>query len=56
MPQYHVGHMDHLNAIALRVATHQGLELAGYSYEGVGIPDSIRSAEAAAERMVESII
>jgi oxygen-dependent protoporphyrinogen oxidase len=52
MPQYAVGHLDRVTSIEARVATLPGLALAGAAYRGVGIPDSIRSGEAAAESVV----
>jgi oxygen-dependent protoporphyrinogen oxidase len=52
MPQYDVGHLDRVAAIEARVAGWPGLGLAGGAYRGVGIPDCIRSGEAAAERIV----
>lgn len=51
MPQYHVGHLDRVSTIESLVAQFPGLELAGNAYRGVGIPDSIASGEAAAERV-----
>lgn len=51
MPQYHVGHLERVAAIEARVAGLAGLELAGNAYHGVGIPDCILSAEAAAQRL-----
>ncbi len=53
MPQYHVGHLDRVASIESRVAGLLGLELAGNAYRGVGIPDSIASGEAAAERVLK---
>ena len=49
MPQYEVGHLDRVNEIERLVAGLPGLALAGNSYRGAGIPDCIRSGEAAAE-------
>ena len=51
MPQYHVGHLDRVQRIEDRLAGHHGLELAGNAYIGVGIPDSIASGYAAADRL-----
>lgn len=51
MPQYHVGHLDRVATIESLVAQFPGLELAGNALRGVGIPDSIASGEAAAERV-----
>lgn len=53
MPQYHVGHLDLAREIEQRVAALDGLELAGNACHGVGIPDSISSGYAAAERMAD---
>ena len=55
MPQYHVGHLERVARIRQAVATHPGLYLAGNAYEGVGVPDSIHSAEQAAESLVNSL-
>ncbi len=49
MPQYTLGHLDCVNKIDERVATHPGMFLAGASYRGVGIPDCINSGTRAAE-------
>jgi oxygen-dependent protoporphyrinogen oxidase len=53
MPQYQVGHLARVEAIELGLRRHPGLALAGAGYRGVGIPDCIRSGEAAAERLLE---
>ena len=52
MPQYEVGHLDRVNEIEKLVSKIPGLTLAGNSYRGAGIPDCIRSGEAAAESMI----
>jgi protoporphyrinogen/coproporphyrinogen III oxidase len=52
MPQYHLGHLERVRWIKERVAQLTGLALAGNAYEGVGIPQCIRSGEQAAERVV----
>ena len=52
MPQYNVGHSEILLNINKLMSKHLNLELAGNSYEGVGIPDCIRSGEKAAENIV----
>ncbi len=51
MPQYHVGHLDLVAQIQASVERHPGLELAGNSYNGVGIPVCLAGGQAAAERM-----
>ena len=52
MPQYEVGHLDRVKAIENEVKNLPGLALAGNSYRGAGIPDCIRSGEAAAESLI----
>jgi len=54
MPQYHVGHGQRIERIRRLVAEHPGIELAGKSYDGVGIPSCIRSGELAADRLLSS--
>ena len=51
MPQYYIGHLDRVRRIFELMATVPGIELAGSAYHGVGIPDSIQSAERAAEAL-----
>jgi protoporphyrinogen/coproporphyrinogen III oxidase len=48
MPQYHVGHLDLVAGIQERAGRLSGLQLAGNSYTGTGIPDCVRSGEEAA--------
>ena len=52
MPQYHLGHLERVRRIKERLAQLPGLALAGNAYEGVGIPQCVRSGEQAAERVV----
>jgi oxygen-dependent protoporphyrinogen oxidase len=54
MPQYVVGHLARVDAIEGRLARYPGLVLAGAAYRGIGVPDCIRSGEAAAERVLTS--
>ena len=49
MPQYELGHLDRVQAIESEIKELPGLALAGNAYRGAGIPDCIRSGEAAAE-------
>jgi protoporphyrinogen/coproporphyrinogen III oxidase len=49
MPQYEVGHLDRVQAIEDEAKSLRGLAIAGNAYRGAGIPDCIRSGEAAAE-------
>lgn len=55
MPQFHVGHLDLVSRIELRLKAHRGLSLAGNSYRGVGIPDCIHSGELAADSVLRDL-
>jgi oxygen-dependent protoporphyrinogen oxidase len=52
MPQYHLGHLDRVQEIESLASEHSGLELAGNSYRGVGIPACIQSGFEATDRLV----
>jgi oxygen-dependent protoporphyrinogen oxidase len=54
MAQYTVGHGARVREIQARSAAIPGLHLAGNAYEGIGIPDCIRTGRAAARRIVGS--
>ncbi len=51
MAQYHLGHLPRIALIRRCEARLPGLALVGNGYEGVGIPDVIAQAAAAAERL-----
>lgn len=53
MPQYHVGHLDRVKLIESLIAELPGLELAGKSYRGVGIPACIASGIEAASKVAD---
>ena len=53
MPQYHVGHLQRVDAIEGCLKTHPGLALAGGAYRGVGISDCVRSGEDAASHLLD---
>ena len=55
MPQYDVGHLSRLAAIAAGLGDHRGLFLAGNGYRGIGIPDCIQSGSAAAAAVMEHL-
>jgi oxygen-dependent protoporphyrinogen oxidase len=55
MPQYEVGHLDRVEQIENAAKALPGLALAGNAYRGAGIPDCIRSGEAAAENLITSV-
>ena len=52
MPQYTVGHTLRVEEIEGRVAAIPGLYLAGNAWHGIGIPDCVRSAKRAAEKVM----
>ncbi len=52
MPQYEVGHLDRVSEIEKLATELPGLSLAGNAYRGAGIPDCVRSGEAAAEYLI----
>ena len=54
MAQYAVRHQERIKRIATRVAEFPGLKLAGNAYDGIGIPDCIRTGRKAAKELVES--
>ena len=55
MPGYTVGHLARVRTIQERIAALPGLFLAGCSYCGVGIPDTICSGEQAAVRLMDYV-
>src|SRR6185369_5722866 len=52
MPQYEVGHLERVEEIENLANELPRLTLAGNAYRGAGIPDCIRSGEAAAEALL----
>jgi oxygen-dependent protoporphyrinogen oxidase len=52
MAQYHLGHLERINAIKKRLDQLPNLQLAGNAYGGAGLPDCIRSGEAAADNII----
>ena len=55
MAQYQVGHQEVVNDIERLTSKLQGLALAGNGYHGIGIPDCIRSGEAAAISLLDAL-
>ncbi len=55
LPQYGVGHLDRMVALEQKVAALGSLALLGNGYHGVGVPDLIRDARAAARKLEESL-
>lgn len=56
MPQYNLGHEIIINNLKNMISKHKTLKICGNSYEGIGIPDCIRSGESAAEDIVDDIM
>lgn len=56
MPQYHVGHQAKIRRVEAALAKYSNLALAGSAYHGVGISDSVRTGEEAAERLFKQIV
>lgn len=55
MPQYTLGHIERVAAIRQQLAKHSRLVLAGIAFDGVGIPDCIRGARAAADSVMAAL-
>jgi protoporphyrinogen/coproporphyrinogen III oxidase len=51
LPQYGVGHLERMAELDARVRALDGLWLLGNGYRGVGIPDLVRDARAAARQI-----
>jgi oxygen-dependent protoporphyrinogen oxidase len=51
LPQYEVGHIERIAELDNRIQTLGGLTLLGNGYRGVGLPDLIRDARAAARQI-----
>jgi oxygen-dependent protoporphyrinogen oxidase len=54
-PQPAVGHRERLERVNAELSQLPGLCLAGAGYDGIGIPDCVRQARAAAERALRSM-
>lgn len=52
MAQYHLGHLERIARIRERLQKFPTLQLAGNAYSGAGIPDCIRSGQAAAQEIM----
>ncbi|MGB6385389.1 MAG: protoporphyrinogen oxidase [Terriglobales bacterium] len=52
MAQYSVGHLERVQRIESRRQKHPGLALAGNGYNGIGVPDCIRSGTEAASKIL----
>jgi oxygen-dependent protoporphyrinogen oxidase len=52
LPQYAVGHLERMKELDQRIQNFNGLYLLGNGYRGVGLPDLIRDARAAAQQIL----
>jgi oxygen-dependent protoporphyrinogen oxidase len=55
MAQYGVGHLERLERITILRKNLPGLALAGNGYNGIGVPDCVRSGTAAVEEMLKNL-
>ncbi len=55
LPQYAVGHLDHMAELDTLIAQLPGLYLLGNAYRGVGLPDLIRDSRTAAHRAASQL-
>jgi oxygen-dependent protoporphyrinogen oxidase len=55
MPQYSVGHLEHLAQIESALTEHSGIVLAGAAYRGIGLPDCIRQGREASEKILRRL-
>jgi oxygen-dependent protoporphyrinogen oxidase len=55
LPQYAVGHRDRVARIRSAIAVVPGLAVCGATYDGVGVPACIRTGQAAAVQVLESV-
>jgi oxygen-dependent protoporphyrinogen oxidase len=53
MPQYEVGHAERVARI--RDELPPGIVVVGQAYDGVGVPDCVRAANQAAERIATEL-
>jgi oxygen-dependent protoporphyrinogen oxidase len=56
MPQYTLGHLERVAAIRKEATKHPALALAGNAFDGVGVPDCIRSGREAADAILGSLL
>ena len=55
MAQYSVGHLERLQRIESLRRRHLGLALAGNGYDGIGVPDCVRSGTEAVKTVLQSL-
>jgi len=55
MPQYHVGHLDHVAEIDRRTEQWRCLQFAGSGIHGVGVPSCVKSGREAASKILNEL-
>jgi oxygen-dependent protoporphyrinogen oxidase len=55
LPQYEVGHVDRVEQVRGAVGELRGLAVAGATYDGVGIPACVASADVAVEKVLADL-
>ena len=55
LPQYETGHLERIAIVERMMAKMPGTHIIGNSFYGIGIPDCIRSARLAVERITSSV-
>jgi len=55
MAQYGVGHLERIQLVRDRVAALPGVALAGNAYQGIGVPDCIRTGREAAASVLRAL-
>ncbi|MGC2621006.1 MAG: protoporphyrinogen oxidase [Acidobacteriaceae bacterium] len=55
MAQYGVGHLERIQLVRDRVAALPGLALAGNAYQGIGVPDCIRTGQEAVASVLKAL-
>ena len=55
MAQYGVGHLERIQLVRDRVDELPGIALAGNAYQGIGVPDCIRTGQEAAESALRAV-
>ena len=55
MAQYAVGHLERMQQVRRKLAALTSVALAGNAFEGIGVPDCIRTGQQAAESVLRSL-
>jgi len=55
MPQYETGHLERVAEMEKMLAALPGVHVIGNSFYGIGIPDCIKSARLATEKIISGV-